>query len=56
MTTMRITQADIDLAKLLRRISDKLGEPLEPEIQALADAMPTPLRGAPEVRVHQPGS
>lgn len=38
--TATIRQADVDLAKLVRRAADKLGESVEPHVQALADAEP----------------
>lgn len=36
-----LTQADINMAQLLVLLAEDLGEPLEPEYQALADAVPT---------------
>lgn len=42
MTTIRITQADIDLAKLYLRAAEKLDRPVKPEYRALAAAQPTP--------------
>ncbi len=39
---MRITQADIDLAKLYLRAAEKLERPVKPEYRALAAARPTP--------------
>ncbi|MBA2416375.1 MAG: co-chaperone GroES [Geodermatophilaceae bacterium] len=54
--TTQITQADIDLAKLIRRAAVKLGEPVEPQIEALADATPTSLSTREPAAPQAPGS
>ena len=50
-TAQRITQAHIDLAKLLVEASESIGDPVDPKYRALARAKPTPPWNVPFVQV-----